>query len=80
MPHEFRFNKGKKKKKKAAFMKIHAKSLCRKKHSPDLRNLLQYTQLSKSVVLEKDCQTFSESNLTNFMPKNSTKPLWVFQI
>lgn len=61
-------------------MEIHAKSLCRTKPDPDLRNLQQYTQLSKPVALEKDHQTSYESNPTNFTPKNYTKPLWEFQI
>lgn len=61
-------------------MEIHAKSLCRTKPGPDLKNPPQSTELRKTMALQKDRQTFSESNLTNFILKNYTKPLWVFQI
>lgn len=61
-------------------MEIHAKSLCRTKPSPDLSSPQHYTWLSQPAASRKDHQAFSESNLTNFIPKNYTKPLQGVQI
>lgn len=61
-------------------MEIHAKCQYRTKPRPYFRNPPQYTHLRKPVALWRGCQTFSESNLTNFITKNYTKLLWVFQI
>lgn len=61
-------------------MEIHAKSLCRTKPSPDLSSPQHYTTAKPASGLQKDHQAFSESNLTNFIPKNYTKPLQGVQI
>lgn len=49
--------------------------VCRTKPGPDLKNPQQYTEQRKPAAHQKDRQTVSESNLTNFIHKNYTKPL-----
>lgn len=63
--------------KKRTFIEVHAKSLCRTAPGPDLRATTVHSPASS--CLRKGRRAASESNLTNFIPKNHTEPPQVFQ-